>query len=331
MSEIDRYRQLRMQLAELGRKFFDASKQFPATFYEFVAAGSPVPYEIWRRWIKANRTAADLENERWEIYQAGWDFDCSSLEVVESDRTRDCGVLFSPSVEAAQATLQDLAGTGIQILRAIREVVKELTSVDTNVDALWVLPDGHRGWLDLVRRTALVNRGISLKVDRRLFNAAKDRQSQLVELHRTFADHHNGAESPKDSNVMRVTPDIFSASANAIRIWLAGIQDEPIATEWPGLNLLQLPSPDNCDHALDVSDWTKSLSDSNSTVSSIRRPKRKRGRPRLDEKTLAEDRRIFETKRSGTPNEELARRFNLSIDEIALRIDRERKRHERAS
>lgn len=241
---MSRYLDLRMQLADLRRSFTQASTHFPATFYDFVEANSPLPYTAWQRWVDSNRIAEEKDKERWDIYPSGWAVDYDCFASIESTSTRICGVLLgTPStIDAAQAELEHLAATGTKILLAIRNEAERLPGINNVAAIPRPLPEGHRGWLNLVRITAEVNRGARLKVDYPLFNVAIDRQSQLAAAGKSLA-RVNGAPSPEESTACRVTPDIFSASANAITIWLDGTLDEPIVPlVCPGLAIPKLPS-----------------------------------------------------------------------------------------
>jgi hypothetical protein len=276
MHETDKYREFRKQLGEHGLSFQRAATQFPSSFYEFVEANSPLSVEDWNRWILENRTASELQRQHWDIYPSGWAIDhekvfqqakyyqmvYSNKSGIGSDRTRICGVLHSPSatLEAAQAELEQLSETGIEILLAIRNEIRKSPSLN-DFAILPTLPDGHRGWLDLVRQTAEDNRGVSLKVNYHIFNVPRDSRSQFLAMKHSLSKKHDATTnetSPADSAVCRVTPDIFSASANAIRIWLDGKQDEPIVSlVCPGLTIPDLPAPDDCQ---DNPDETKMIS-----------------------------------------------------------------------
>lgn len=249
-----RYREFRKQLAELGRCFNRASTQFPASFYEFIEADSAMSQSKWRRWIEDNRTGDDLQRERWDIYPAGWAFDHAEFEIVESDCTRISGVLLGQpaTIDAAETELKHLANTGVSTLLAIRDEVKQIPALVNLVDLSMPLPEGHRGWLDLVRKSAETNRGSTLKVEYRLFPCDQDRQSQLKFMVKSLAASR--ANQPYCGfNACRVTPDIFAASANAIKIWLEGKQEEAIVPlVCTGLTIPKLLSPDGHDDVLEI-------------------------------------------------------------------------------
>ena len=329
----DRYRELRKQLAELGSSFNRASEKLPSSFYEFIEADSPMSRGEWRRWIDDNRTGDDLQRERWDIYPAGWSLDQDLSEIVEPDRTRICGVLHSQpaTIDAAESELKHLANTGIKILLAIRDEVKLSPGLDNLTDVPKPLPEGHRGWLDLVRNSAETNRGTSLMVEYRLFPSDHDRQSQLKFMVKSLTASRKN--HPFDGfNSCRVTPDIFAVSANAIIIWLEGTQEEPIVPlVCPGLTIPKLLSPDDRDDALEILRGTNSRTNQSLAVPPARSRKPKRGRPPRNEATKARDQKVYQQSRDGIPRKEIARRFNLSLEDVAKGIDAERKAKERKS
>ncbi len=333
----DRYVGLRKQLAELGRSLIRASTQFPGSIYEFIESDAPLSYVDWRRWINCNRAVEDLKRERWDIFPAGWATDHDKFELVDAECTRICGVFYSPptTLDAAQAELEHLADTGTKILLAIRSEVKRSTLLDKVGFVPSPLPDGHRGWLDMVRNTAEINRGINLKVDYRVFPAAGDRQSQLAAMRKSLAKtNHDSAQSaprPNGFSACRVTPDIFSASANAITIWLQGKQSQPIVpTVCSDLAIPRLLSPDGGDDDLEILCEPSSRQDQRPAAPATTKPKRKTGRPRADAETQSRDRRLFDALKTGTPRNVLVREFGISEIDVKRGIDRERKRRERS-
>jgi hypothetical protein len=345
-----RYQELRKQIAELGLRFQSAATQFPFSYYEIVESDLSVGIKGWNRWILENRTPDELKQQHWDIYPSGWAADTEGVwdwvmhwEPIHQDKsgnilesTKHCGVLhgISSTLVTAQRELESLSKTGIQILLAIRLEVRQCTSLEEFATLSTVLPDGHRGWLELVRQTAEVNRAADLKAEYRILNIADDRHSQCRAIRKAMTEKRDNtvrARDPADSQVCRVSPDIFSASANAIGIWLSGKQGEPILhLVCPGLTIPRILSPDATDEALELLHGVNPRRDQSVPTPPAKKAKRKAGRPRLDQETRDRDRRIFEACKAGNKREELSRFHNLTVEEIALCIDRQRKRCDRA-
>lgn len=326
---LHKYTELRKQLAELGRRFLRASSRFPASFYEFIEADSPLASETWSQWIKENRTIHDLEQEKWDIFPANWTIDSRSFDLIESNSTRICGMLSSPpsTIEPANRDLSDMAATGIKILLEIRDCIQQCDSAPKGVEIAIRLPGGHRGWLDLVRITAENNRASNLMVEYNIFLAERDRASQS----RAIANSRKATQRNPDYIGFlscRITPDIFLASANAIGLWLRCSYSEPIRPLVSrGLPDLFLPSLIEPDEALLILHGPPSPGRLLRKVST-RKPKRKAGRPRVGDPET--DRKIHDARSQSTSIEQIARGFGLSEDEVKKRLDRERKRQERA-
>jgi hypothetical protein len=339
-----RYQELRKQIAELGLRFHRAATQFPSTYFEIVESNSSLATEVWTLWISENRTPEELQHQHWDIYPPGWAVDVQKVlewvidcEPILQDRsgnsletTKHCGVLhgISSTIGAAQRELESLSKTGLQILLAIRQEVRQSESLQ-EFATLSILADGHRGWLDLVRQTAEVNRGANLKVEYGIFNIAVDPRSQFFAIRKSMAEKRDNTirgRNPADSHVCRVSPDIFSASANAIGIWLQGIQEEPIVSlVCPGLTIPRILSPDATDEALELLHGLNLRRDQSVPTPPVQKAKRKVGRPKLDKATRELDRRIFDASKSCNDRQELSTRFNLPVEEINKRIDRVRK------
>lgn len=339
-----RYRELRKQIAELGLRFQRAATQFPSSYYEIVESEATLSTEAWELWISKNRTPEKLKQQHWDIYPFGWAVDTKKVlkrvldyEFIGEDRsgkisecTKYCGILHGASIslEAAHRELKELSKTGLQILLAIRQEVRKSASLQ-EFATLSILAEGHRGWLDLVRQTAAVNQGANLKVEYGFLDIADDQRSQFVALRKQMAETRasiiNG-RIPSHSLVCRVSPDIFSASANAIGIWLQGKQEEPILRlECPRFTIPRILSPDAPDEALELLNSVNPRRDQSVPMPPAKKEKRKIGRPPLDEKTKAQDRRIFQRSKTCNNRRELSKEFNLPIKEIERRIDRVRK------
>jgi hypothetical protein len=343
-----RYRELRKQIAELGVRFQRAATQFPSTYFEIVESDSSLATEAWKLWISENRTPEELKQQHWDFYPTGWAVDTEKIwesitdcELVHQDNsgnilesTKHCGVLhgISSTIGAAQRELESLSKTGLQILLAIRQEVRQSESLQ-EFATLTTLANGHRGWLDLVRQTAEVNRGANLKVEYGTFNITVDPRSQFFAIRKSMAEKRDNIvkeRTPLDSYVCRVSPDIFSASANAIGIWLQGIEEEPIVSlVCPGLTTPRILSPDAPDEALELLHGLKLRRDQSTPMPPAGKVKRKVGRPKLDKATRELDQRIFDASKSCNDRQELSTRFKLTVEEINKRIDRERKRRDR--
>ena len=303
-SSLQRYDSLRLQLAERHGEFLDAARRFPDFRFEILQADYSMGPDEWFDWIKSNR--ADPEShESFDVYpHSCWGnrWSLEELEIFEGKTSRYCGRYRSASgsLSVAVPLFEQLSERANRILYALKaecdkhRQLEECTSFSN-------LSPGYRGWLDSVRNTAELNRSAYLDVENRIWNAKPDllstKRAIAESMKACAAAKERGEPLPNGILATEIVPGIFSASANAIRLWLEGVVSEQLVKPYHNFDPIRLCGTNSPDVALSlIRNETGSLPaiPAMADASENKSP----GRPSLSQERCEEDAKIYDAWRS---------------------------------
>lgn len=337
--QFGRYESLRLQLADVARRFVEVGKHFPTVHFQFLQADRSMGRSGWSSWIDANRTA-DTNHETWDVYPSTWSSDDWSLDELESREglvSQFAGVFRSSlgNVQQAQSEFERLAVCGSKILIALKEECATHKRFTAHAAFTYVCP-GCRGWLDAVRNTAELHRSAYLNVNSGIWGVADDELSVVRAMGRSMSMATAELESGKSPTIgvfaSEISPDIFAASANAIRLWLQGEMSEQIdaQTMYQDITPIKLAGstkPDPALEALKIEDGSRAAP----RLAPRSKKKNERGRPSPDAATLKDEQRVFDgwsKARYGT-FKNYALELKRDVSEVTAIMERVRKRHRR--
>ena len=337
-SEFSRYESLRLQLAELGNQFLTDARLYPGVNYRVLQADHSMGNDWWSEWIDTNRTQND-SHEYFDVHPATWagsDWTLDDLKFMEGRASNFCGLFESDfgNLGVAFPHLKRLSERANAVLISLQKEVEQHPEL-IRLASFGHLCPGHRGWLDSVRNTAELNRNAYVDVKTKIWGVQDDMLSRVRAIasimRQTKAARSKGIDPECGVIGFELYPDVFTASGNAIRLWLKGVTEENVYKPIHTFNPICIPSSGGPDEAFAILNNCESKLPSIPSKSVSQRSK-KRGRKGSSELERTNDKRVFDSwKKSGyQTHKEFAQKHGYSLPVFKRQIEREAKRRKRS-
>ena len=337
-SEFSRYESLRLQLAELGNQFLTDARLYPGVNFRVLQADHSMGNDWWSEWIDKNRTQND-SHEYFDVHPATWagsDWTFDDLEFMEGQASDVCGHFEcgSGNLGVALPHLKRLSEQANAVLTSLQKEVEQHPEL-IRLASFGHLCPGYRGWLDSVRNTAELNRNAYVDVKTKIWGVQDDMLSRVRAIasimNQTKAATSKGIDPECGVIGFELYPDVFTASGNAIRLWLKGVTEENVYKPIHNFDPICIPSSGGPDEALAILNNCEIKLPSIPSKSVSRRSK-KRGRKGPSDPERKIDKRVFDSwKASGyTTYKEFAEKHDHSLPEVRKQIEREAKRRKRS-
>ncbi|WP_345318628.1 hypothetical protein [Novipirellula rosea] len=327
---LNRYEALRLQLAEIAIQFFEAARHSPGVHFQLLQADHNMGSDGWSREL-------DEWHEFLDVYPATWassNWTHDDLVYMEGQTSQFCGLYKSVSGNLLSAIpeFKRLSERANSVLLALKQEADRHPKLGRFASFGQLCP-GNRGWLDSVIKTAALNRNAYVDVKPRIFGVPDDLPSVIRAMgsRKAEAALDRGLAPPCGVVTFEISPDVFTASGNAIRLWLHGGIAENVFSPTYDFEPICIPCSGSSDEATEVFRTFRTPLPSIPCSSKPRRPK-KRGRTGLSEQERKEDRRVLESWMTEEYKTyvELASTIGCRPNEVKKRIEREQKRRQRA-
>lgn len=336
-NELNRYEALRLQLAEIGNQFFEAARHYPGVHFQILQSDHSMGSDWWSSWIESHRTLDDWY-EVWDVYPATWassEWTLDDLDYMKQHTSQYCGLYKSVSgnLPFAIPELNRLSERANDVLFAVKKEVDEHQKLSRLASFSHLCP-GYRGWLDSVRNTAELNRNAYVDVKTRMWGVPDDFPSVIKAMRSSMKEAKaaldRGISPPCGVVAFEIFPDVFTASGNAVRLWLEGGVAENIFPPTHNFDAISIRCMGSTDEATAILRYCGEKLPSIPQASTLRRPK-KRGRTGLSEQERTQDKKIYENwMASGYKTyAEFALKNGYTLGDVKKRIEREQKRRKR--